>query len=130
VNKNSRISQLRQTGRTLTTSFAVVSTTINTKDTKIRGDDSVRITVSDRLVEQEIALSVSTEFELPINCVSKILAITSAHKFKIFYRAVETQDYIFFAVCDKQFLFNGALLGQFKIVGEYDIETLIKIIYA
>lgn len=129
MNKNTRISKYRQTGRTLTTSFAVTSTTINTKDVKIRGDDSVRVTSTDKLVEQEVALSVTTEFELPINCVSKILAITSAHKFKIFYRSIETQDYIFFAVCDKQFLFNGAILGQFKIVGEYDIETLIKVIY-
>lgn len=123
-----RISEYRQVGRTLITSFLVTSTTARTKETKIRGDSSIRIT-EERCVEQEFGVSTSLAFELPSDCVSKMLAITSAHRFRIFHRPTPLVEYSLFAICDKQFLFNGSLIGQFKIVGDYDVETLIKVLY-
>lgn len=125
-----RISEYRQAGRTLTTSFVVTSTTINTKETKIRGDDTVRISVDEKIVEQEFSVRLDIEFELPSDCVTKLLCITSAHKFKLFYRASPSLEYNLFAICDRHFLFNGAIVGQFKIVGDYDIATHAKVIYA
>jgi len=124
-----RISEYRQVGRTLVISFLVTSTTARTKETKIRGDSSIRLT-NEKCVEQEFGVSTSLAFELPSDCVTKLLTITSAHRFRVFYRSTPLVEYSLFAICDKQFLFNGSLIGQFKIVGDYDIETLIKVLYA
>lgn len=123
------INRYRQLGRTLTTSFAVVCTTAKTREVKISGDNSVHLTENDPIQTLEFAVSETSEFELPENQIVKGLFITAAHRFRIMYRPSSLLEYTLLSICDKQFILNGSLLGQIKVVGEYEEPTICKLIY-
>lgn len=123
------ISKYREVGRTLTTSFAVAITTAKTREIKISGDNSIRLTESMPLQSLEFSVRVDSEFELPENSIINGLFITAAHRFRIMHRPSSVLDYSLFSICDGQFILNGSLSGQIKIVGEYEEPTICKLIY-
>lgn len=124
------INRYRETERTLTVEVAGHLTTLKTRGTAFRQKQSVKIGSNENLTTRDIGISESEGFDLPMNGITKVLMITSPHRFKIMYRPDEMSDYVLLSVCEGLYANTGIILGQIRLVGDYTDHVRCTVVYA
>lgn len=120
----------REVGKTLTSMLRVASTTRHTRNIMVDHNNSDIIGLDDEIEMRDIGISKDKMYELPLNGVSKVITIVSAHRFIILYRATDQDEYAVLAICSGQFHVTGALQGQIAIQGDYSEPTRCSIVYS
>lgn len=124
------INRYRELDRTLTIEVASHITTFKTRGTAFRQKQSVKIGSGESLTTRDIGISESEGFDLPMNGITKVLMVTSPHRFKIMYRPDEASEFVLLAVCEGLYTNTGIIMGQIRLVGDYTDPVRCTVVYA
>ena len=124
------INRYRENDRTLTVEVAGHLTTLKTRGTAFRQKQSFKVGPEDSLTSVDIGVSIDHAYLLPMNGITKGLMLTSPHRFKIFHRYLDTDDFALFAVCEGIFTHVGTIMGQLQLVGDYTDPIRCTVVYA
>lgn len=126
----SNINKYRQNSKTLVVDLAVNLVALHTNTPVARQKQPTLITPDDVLVTKEVGISTTQSHDLEFNCVTKILMLTAAHRFIVMHRDTETEDFRLLGVCNGLFVHTGSLMGQIRLVGDYEEAISCTVVYA
>lgn len=124
------INRYRELARTLTIDVACHLTALRTRSTMFRQKASARLNADNNLTQIDISVSETEVYTLPMNGIQKVLLLSAPHRFKIFYRATELDEFAQFSVCDGIYSHVGPIMGQIQIVGDYTEPVRCTVVYS
>jgi hypothetical protein len=127
---NPNLNKYREPDRTLVVDVAANLVALHTNQPLMRQKLPTLITASDNFTTTDVSLSTEKFFDLPMSAVTKILMVSAAHRFIIMHRDTELDEFRLLAVCNGLFVQQGVLMGQIRLIGDYEEAIRCTVVYA